>query len=419
MADQSWQWGSSSRGVTHGTDGLPGSQIAALLCDDRIRNLLPARRGVTRVIGRWLLSGLSKGARGLVTEYDREQVGHEDLLVIEGFPVQLVSAGRATPQQANGRGNRALLLLHGTFSRTLSPVNGFGPSFLEWAREHYRVVLGLDHWTLSKSPEENAQLLVENLRAFDPSLLTGGRLDIVTHSRGGLVARAFCELLDQSDAVRNVIFLGTPNCGTDLANHRNWGTFADLLVNMTGIEGAELFGRMAGLLAQLAVRGVIDDVPGLVAQNPESLMTPGSFLHRLQHADFDHRRIRYGVICADYEPVTLVPNLKKIVQTAADAGLNLAVDTLFQGANDLVVNTPHAWAIGRAPKDVANLPDFLRKERVLVFRPPRVAVNGNADGRLFTPPAGVMTAEALGIHHCNLFAQRRVQDVIKVWLTES
>ena len=56
-----------------------------------------------------------------------------------------------------------------------------------------------------------------------------------------------------------LIFIGTPNCGTDLANPKNWGSFADLLVNMTGMAGAELFGRLAGLLAQLAVRGVVKD----------------------------------------------------------------------------------------------------------------------------------------------------------------
>jgi hypothetical protein len=408
----------TTRGVGQGGDGLPGSQIAALLADDRVRRLLPARRGATRVIARWILSGLANGTRGLVAEYDREQVKSEDLLVIGGSPVQLVSAARAGARAGEPRNGRALLLLHGTFSQTLSPVNGLGPSFLAWAREHYQVVLGLDHWTLSKSPEENAQLLVESLRAFDPGLLTGRRLDIVTHSRGGLVARAFCELLDHSNAIRSMIFLGTPNRGTDLANPQNWGTYADLLVNMTGVEGAELLGRMAGLLAQLAVGAFVDDVPGLAAQNPESLARAGSFLHRLQHADFDHRKIRYGVVCADFEPATLVPNLRKIVHTATDAGLNLAVDALFNGANDLVVNTAHAWAFGREPGNATDLPEFLRRERVLVFRPPSNAVNGRED-RTFTWPADVMTAEALGIHHCNLFGQRRVQEAIKAWLTET
>jgi hypothetical protein len=37
----------------------------------------------------------------------------------------------------------------------------------------------------------------------------------------------------------------------------------------------------------------------------------------------------------------------------------------------------------------------------------------------FSLPDGVMTEEALGIHHCNLFGQRRVQEALKTWLTEA
>jgi pimeloyl-ACP methyl ester carboxylesterase len=403
----------NTRGAGNGNDGLPGSQIAKLLADDRVRAVLPSRRGVMRVVGRWVISGLKDGALGLVREYDREQVKNEGLLVVNGATTaNLVPATRSLGGSSSSQTNRALVFVHGTFSKTASPVEGFGPSFIDWARQNYRVVLGFDHWTLSKSPDENAELLANELRAFDSGLLTGERVDLVTHSRGGLVGRAFC--LDHAEAVRNLIFLGTPNCGTDLANPKNWGSFADLLVNMTGIDSAELFGRMAGLLAQLAAAGVVSDVPGLLAQSPEAASMDGSFLNRLQSASVDHKRIRYGVVCSEFEPANLVPNLKKIVKAAADASLDKAVDALFAGANDLVVNTPYAWGIGRGPNDLTSLPQFLPKNRVLVYRPPSVA---GADELLL--PDGVMTEEALGIHHCNLFGQRRVQEVLKTWLTEA
>ena len=403
----------NTRGAGNGNDGLPGSQIAKLLSDERVRAVLPSKRGVMRVVGRWIISGLKDGALGLVREYDREQVKNEGLLIVNGTTTaNLAPATRSLVGSSSSHTNRALVLVHGTFSKTASPVEGFGPSFIEWARQNYRVVLGFDHWTLSKSPDENAELLANQLRAFDADLMTGGRVDLVTHSRGGLVARAFC--LDHADAVRNLVFLGTPNCGTDLANPKNWGSFADLLVNMTGIDSAELFGRMAGLLAQLAAAGVVSDVPGLLAQSPEAASMDGSFLNRLQSPNVDHKRIRYGVVCSEFEPATLVPNLKKIVKAAADASLDKAVDALFAGANDLVVNTPYAWGIGCGPNDLTELPQFLPKNRVLVYRPPAVA----GEKELPLPP-GVMTEEALGIHHCNLFGQRRVQEALKTWLTEA
>ena len=90
------------------------------------------------------------------------------------------------------------------------------------------------------------------------------------------------------------------------------------------------------------------------------------------------------------------------------------MDALFAGANDLVVNTSYAWGIGRGPTELASLPLFLPTNRVLVYRPPTVAgVNE------FALPEGVLTEEALGIHHCNLFGQRRVQETLRTWLTET
>jgi pimeloyl-ACP methyl ester carboxylesterase len=403
--------GGTTRGSGSGTDGLRGSQVARLLADERVRAMMPSKRGAMRVIGRWIVSGLKDGVRGLVTEYDRDQVKTEGLLVINGTTsANFVPASRARAAGASSHTNRALVLVHGTFSKTSSPVEGFGPSFIEWARQHYRVVLGFDHWTLSKSPDENAALLANELRAFDSDLMTSGRIDLVTHSRGGLVARALC--VDHADAVRNLIFLGTPNCGTDLANPKNWGTFADLLVNMTGVDAAELFGRLAGLLAQLVAAGV-DDVPGLLAQSPEAALVDGTFLNKLQKAKIDHKRIKYGVICSEFEPATLVPNLKKIVKKATEASLDVALDALFASANDLVVNTTNAWCIGRGPEPPLDLPAFLQSDRVLVYRPPGVSLTNG-----FNPP-GVLMEEALGIHHCNLFGQQRVQEALRAWLSET
>jgi hypothetical protein len=400
-----------ARGVGDEQDGLPGSQIATLLADDRIRAILPARRGIMRVVGRWVLSGLKDGTLGLVREYDREQVASEGLLLINGATAaDLVAARRnGSGPQPGAAGNRALVLVHGTFSKTASPVAGFGADFIAWARQRYRVVLGFDHWTLSKSPEENAGQLADELRAFDADLLGSASLDVISHSRGGLVARSFCELLGHSESVRNLIFIGTPNCGTDLANPRNWATFADLLVNMTGVDAAELFGRLAGLLARLAVGRVVSDVPGLLAQSPETVVEAGSFLNRLQSPKTDRGRVRYGVICSEFEPTALVPNLKQIAKSATEAGLDAGLDALFASANDLVVNTAHAWGVACSPTEAVNLPKSVSQNRVLLFTPPKTT---------FKPPAGIRIETALGVHHCNLFSQARVQEAIKAWLTE-
>ena len=400
------------RGGNGAAAPLPNSQISALLADERVRRMLPSNRGLVRVIGRWVISGFADGVNGLVREYDRDQVKNQRLLVVRGASAnQLLAATRdAIAAPTPSRPRRALLIIHGTFSETAAPVTGFGPEFVRWAQERYSVVLGFDHWTLSETPEENAKQLAEQLRALDPALLEAGALDLICHSRGGLVARAFCDLLDHSSAVRNIIFIGTPNCGTDLANPRNWATFADLLVNMTGLPGAELYGRMAGLLAQLAARRILNGVPGLLAQSPESVGDPQSLLARLQSAKVDRSKARYGVVCAEFEPATLVPNLRKLINAAKAAGVDIVADTLFGDANDLVVNTRHAWGIGAVSPEKESLPKFLQPSRVLIYRPPESNLS---------LPQGVVAEVGLGVHHCNLFGQGRVQESIKSWLTEA
>jgi pimeloyl-ACP methyl ester carboxylesterase len=286
-------------------------------------------------------------------------------------------------------------------------VEGFGPAFITWAQQRYRAVIGLDHWTLSKDPLENAELLASELNRVAPELLEEKRLDVITHSRGGLVARAFCELLPHAGAVKNLIFLGTPNCGTDLANPKNWGAMADLLINLTGVDHARVFGRIAGLLARLAISGGMKKIPGLLAQNP-LMAGEESFLKRLQAADAD-ADIRHAVVTAEFEPSPFVPNLKGLWEAAKSAGIDTTIDTFFRDGNDLVVNTRHVWCLGQPPSAAANLPAFLSAERVLAFAPVDTEV---------VMPKGVHHEVLTGVHHCNLFSQPLAQEKIRGWLEQ-
>jgi hypothetical protein len=405
-----WRVAGDMRAAVAGAsaDGLPGSPFAALLADDRARWLMPGNRGLVRVIGTWALSGFENGTAGLVRAYDDDQVPHEGLLALNGDKSAALQPFVRDGSRSSAADGRALLLIHGTLSRTAVPVDGFGPDFIQWARTRYSHVLGFDHWTLSKSPEDNARALVECLRASAPHLLKERRIDIIAHSRGGLVARAFCDLLEHRGAVGQLVFIGTPHCGTDLGNPKKWGTFADVLVNMSGISHADSFGQLAGLLARLAVDEVVDGVPGLIVQNPEESTRKGSFLYRLQSAGARKTKVKYGIVCADFEPTALVPNLKMLVKSATDAGLNLTADALFASANDLVVNTAHAWSIGATPDGVMNdLPKWVDPARVLLFKPPRTD---------WIVPKNITVETALGVHHINLFAQRKVQSTIQSWL---
>ncbi|MCI0552041.1 MAG: hypothetical protein L0287_13895, partial [Anaerolineae bacterium] len=74
-----------------------------------------------------------------------------------------------------------LLFIHGTFSNTAGGFGGLAPEAWKLLQEHYgSQIYGYDHYTLSKSPIENAVDLVKKLPP-------NAKLHIVTHSRGGLI----------------------------------------------------------------------------------------------------------------------------------------------------------------------------------------------------------------------------------------
>ena len=377
---------------------LPGSELHAAAVTDDVRGALGHQRGwkdYGRVVGSWIVNTVTGRENEslltrMVEQYDRDTVPAEGLFLVEPGP-------RLTPlpppkehwswlerAPAPDQTNRVLLIIHGTFSKTASPIAGLGEGFLDWARQKYRAVIGFDHWTLSKTPEENARELWDRL---EPSLRSGHKLDLVTHSRGGLVARALIELLGHGQAVHRVIFVGTPNRGTNLANPKNWGRAADALVNLIHTDATGVYGKLSGLLVQMLARGGVGEIPGLQAQNPAATGAR-EFLVRLQEKGVLPAGVSYSAISANYEPSREDFNLKRLLAEAQDTTL----DALYPGPNDLVVDTANVWGIDGEPGFAAILPP-LRPESVLLFNP---------DPTIAAPP-GVKLERLSGVHHTNLF----------------
>ncbi len=386
---------------------LPGSELGTAAMKDSVRGALGLERGFKdylRVIGRWVLGTITGDETKplifrLVEQCDRETVAVEQLLHITSGPQcdPLPRSGQWSwldGAPAPGQTDRVLLIIHGTFSKTASPVTGLDEQFLDWARQQYRGVIGCDHWTLSKSPEDNAKDLWERL---DPRLRTGHRLDIITHSRGGLVARALIELRNHGDAVRRVVFVGTPNSGTDLANPDNWGRVADVLINLAHADPTGFYARLSGLFVQLLVRGAVKAIPGLHAQNPTAQGT-SDFLRRLQSPTPLPKGISYAAIAANYEPERDEFNLKRLLSEAGDA----AIDAFYGDPNDLVVDTAHVWSVDATP-NLETVGPVIPADRILIFNP---------DPKVPTPP-GALVHSMSGVHHANLFTWPQTRDFLR------
>lgn len=147
-----------------------------------------------------------------------------------------------------GKSGRVLLLVHGTFSNCQNlgialeqSIDGDGISFLDWARGKYDSILAYNHPTLSVSPLLNA-LRLESLLADIP-----GVIDIVCHSRGGLVARWWYEVFCSKSSCRGkVVFIGSPLAGTSLAAPDRIRSAIDYLTNV-----GRAIGAIAGIGANL------------------------------------------------------------------------------------------------------------------------------------------------------------------------
>jgi hypothetical protein len=274
-------------------------------------------------------------------------------------------------------GKNVLLFIHGTSSTTSGAFQGL-KNFPDVARELYsryeNRVIGFNHHTLTKSVAQNVADLYGELAPGEYTF------DIVSHSRGGLVARSLLELdatqmstLLKSPwslpygirlSVNKIVFVGTPNAATDLADPKDVPAVLNRLAAIIGLLkdappvlalGAVL--SLASGVAQSILEGISDvgeaglkSLPGLVD------MAPGcALLNCLANADPS----RYWAIQAQYRADGRLTSVLE----------NKGLDILFHDkANDLIVptdgvsqttgfqltklNPPHLWAF--KPEDGVN-----------------------------------------------------------------
>jgi hypothetical protein len=232
---------------------------------------------------------------------------------------------------------RSLLFVHGTFG---TAHGGFGKlpeavlSELHAAYENR--VFAFDHKTLSVSPEHNASWFGEMIRtklAASASL----DVDIICHSRGGLVSRVMAGELAtpglEKLSIGNVIFVATPNQGTVLADPDHVVNFLDRFTSALDLAPPGPVSVVTDILeAILTVVKVIGHA-GLSGLDGLASMDPGgTFINRLNSAG--PATARYFGMSSNYEPPE---NLAAFTMMKLGDGL---VDRVFQsGLNDLVVPT--------------------------------------------------------------------------------
>ncbi|PPK72310.1 hypothetical protein B0F88_104103 [Methylobacter tundripaludum] len=259
------------------------------------------------------------------------------------------------------RDKKALLFIHGTSSSTAGAFAGLLKSDIpEKLYEQYDGrVLAFNHHTMSIGVAENVMQFYDAFKDHPGNYV----FDIICHSRGGLVARALTHLPDDFIAQRldgrqrppdvnitidRIVFVATPNAGTDLARPENLSAMIERLANFVNQfpDGlASISGGMLLTLASAIVDAGLPYVPGLEDQSPVSNLV--NVLN--SKPEYSERYYGFG---ADYE---VTGNLRTVVK----AGVDSVVDRLFNDkANDLVVPTLGVSSNACFSLDSSHIHDF-------------------------------------------------------------
>lgn len=263
---------------------------------------------------------------------------------------------------------RRLLIVHGTFSKAQAILDGMGQApnagaFFSQMFGQYDQVLAFEHPTLSVSPILNALDLRTVLAE------TRGPLDIIAHSRGGLVTRWALEGFGLPSSQVRAVLVGCPLGGTSLASPPRLRSTLGLLSNFgTALKAA---GGVASayvpfLLAPMAILKVATAVIGAVAKTPvldgtiqmipglsaQSRVKDNPELTRLQHMS-PLKPAEYYVVTSNFESPH--PGWKFWRWFRGKNLADVAADKVFPEDNDLVVDT---GSMGEIPAGIAQRKDF-------------------------------------------------------------
>jgi len=303
---------------------------------------------------------------------------------------------------SDAAGRRILLFIHGTFSNCdhlfdqlgKTPASpGFQMLMAAANSGKYDHILTFDHATVGVSPAINAFDLAALLRPAPASV------DIVCHSRGGLVTRWFLEGFADPAMKRRAVMVGATLGGTSLAAPYRLRSTINYLANI-----GEILGRLAGmavlhpfLVAAGGLVRIVSSITKLVSNSPALdaaiAMIPGlagqsrvgnnSEILSLQQNTGGAGQT-YFAVTSDFRPRdpgwNFLEYFSKPIQRAAGYG----ADLIFEKPNDLVVETESMVQLASNPE-----PDGIRIQEIMPF-------GTNSE-----------------IHHTNYFLQKKTIDFIR------
>ena len=233
---------------------------------------------------------------------------------------------------------RSLIFIHGTFTNAAAAYRALaGSAFFDRVAGTYGDrMFAFDHFTVSRTPEQNARMMLDGL----PEQTT--TFDVVTHSRGGLVLRNLVERSTHFGArarrfkLGRAVLVASPNEGTPLATPRRWDETVGWIANLLEILPDNPFTTGASFVANGLVwlaNHVSGDLPGLHSMDGDGELIAAIQMPPGPPAD------AYSALVANYHPTG------ESLQRLIDAG----IDQFFGTANDLVVPSEGGWRVDHSP----------------------------------------------------------------------
>jgi hypothetical protein len=273
-------------------------------------------------------------------------------------------------------GKRVLLFIHGTFSsgdmfreELAAAPEDAGGQLLAAASKKYDFLLTFDHPTVGVSPALNAFDLAALLKAAPAAV------DVVAHSRGGLVTRWWFEGFADPRTRLRAVLVGSPLAGTSLAAPARLRSGLNLISNV-----AEVLQTVSSAAAALplmtaagVLMGIIRSVTAVAASTPlidaAVAMIPGLDAQSRAGTNGEIARLRQNTGRAGLEYSAVQSNFvpqspgwafwRYFVRPLEHLG-HAGADLVFEDKNDLVVDTSSMTELA----DEVTLP----LKRVLDFR---------------------------------------------------
>lgn len=344
-----------------------------------------------------------------------------------------------------------LMIVHGLLGKIskkfLSPLFQ-DTGFMQSLHEKYgNRIIGFEHPTVLEDPEKNASSLQDQFfkKGIFPSETPHFRMDILTRSRGALVARCLLELNGRVDelpfSVDRLVMLAGANQGTPTGHPRNIPLATGRLIlklsnakykeEIGSVQGSRSLGRTfaeqvddvadeAEIIALIA-KGIlarkdatrssrIEDCPGISAHHSDS-----EFLKRLNQS-MPPGNTKYYAIAANFDPDKLTQ-----VNARKRRKLKKLMAKIFESLeNDGMVPTKGVSGQGHLPADeftfVANTSST--SAETASFGRQGTTMLAKVQDEFTQRFAGVFVTPPGPTHHESLFLNIHIRDQIRNFLLE-